>query len=129
MNRERGLLERAMNRIDFRYAQDEAIALHKEIREYLDKPEQEPVAWMYDWNIIEEEEYGETRYDNLTRAESITKSRAITNVRPLYTHPPKQYLLDDRKISHGFRISKKAIHAESFWVGVKFAEREHGIEE
>ena len=40
MNRERGLLERAMNRIDFRYAQDEAIALHKEIREYLDKPEQ-----------------------------------------------------------------------------------------
>ena len=97
MNRERGLLERAMNRIDFRYAQDEAIALHKEIREYLDKPEQEPVAWMYDWNIIEEEEYGETRYDNLTRAESITKSRAITNVRPLYTHPPKQYLLDDRE--------------------------------
>ena len=59
--------------------------------------EQEPVAWMYDWNIIEEEEYGETRYDNLTRAESITKSRAITNVRPLYTHPPKQYLLDDRE--------------------------------
>ncbi len=49
--------------------------------------EQEPVAWMYDWNIIEEEEYGETRYDNLTRAESITKSRAITNVRPLYLVP------------------------------------------
>ncbi len=62
-----------------------------------EQTEQEPVAWMYDWNIIEEEEYGETRYDNLTRAESITKSRAITNVRPLYTHPPKQYLLDDRE--------------------------------
>lgn len=74
--------------------------LLKEIRDYLAQPEhipdvgnmvtQEPVAWMYDWNIIEEEEYGETRYDCLTRADSITKSRAITNVMPLYASPPKR---------------------------------------
>ena len=41
--------------------------------------------------------------------------------------PPKREPLDDRQISHGFRISKKAIHAESFWIGVKFAEKAHGI--
>jgi hypothetical protein len=45
---------------------------------------EQPVAWMYDWNIKAEEEYGDTKYDALTRAESITNNRAITNVRPLY---------------------------------------------
>ena len=45
----------------------------------------------------------------------------------LYTTPPKREPLDDREISHGFRISKKAIHAESFWMGVRFAEKAHGI--
>ena len=125
MNRERGLLERAMNRIDFRYAQDEAIALHKEIREYLDKPEQEPVAWMYDWNIIEEEEYGETRYDNLTRAESITKSRAITNVRPLYRSPPKREPIDAFKAVQEFEGNY--IYKDGFIDGIKYAEKAHGI--
>ena len=44
MSKERGLLERAMSVIDYRYAPAEAIALHKEIRGYLDQPEQEPVG-------------------------------------------------------------------------------------
>ena len=48
--------------------------------------EQEPVAWMYDWNTKGEEEYGETKDDCLTRVEFNTKSRAITNVRPLYAN-------------------------------------------
>ena len=48
--------------------------------------------------------------------------------KPTITFTPlKQEPLDDREISHGFRISKKAIHAESFWIGVKFAEKEHGV--
>ncbi len=41
--------------------------------------------------------------------------------------PDEREPLDDREISHGFRISKKAIHAESFWMGVRFAEKAHGI--
>lgn len=46
----------------------------------------------------------------------------------LYTStPPKRDLLDDRDILHGFRISKEAIHAESFWISVKFAEKSNGI--
>ena len=92
--------------------------LHKTTKKILDKPEQEPVAWIdggigggtavgwYDKDIID-----------------------LPKGTKLYTHPPKREPLDDREISHGFRISKKAIHAESFWIGVKFAEKAHGIGE
>jgi len=62
-----------------------------------EQTEQEPVAWMYDWNIKGEGEYGETRYDCLTRAEAITK-RAITNIRPLYKSPPKREPLSDEDV-------------------------------
>jgi hypothetical protein len=73
--------------------------LVKETKELLAQPEPEPVAWMYDWNIMQEEEYGETEYDALTRVDSITKSRAITNVRPLYTVSPQKWepLIDKRR--------------------------------
>lgn len=64
-------------------------SLIDEIEELLAQPEQEPVAWMYDWNTIEEEEYGKTNYDCLAKLNSIPQSRAITNVRPLYTAPQK----------------------------------------
>ena len=93
-----------------------------------EQTEQEPVAWMYDWNIIEEEEYGETRYDNLTRAESITKSRAITNVRPLYTTPPKREPLSDEGIEEWCQYNNiRALEKLRFQQGVIFAEKKHGI--
>jgi len=72
-----------------------------EVEAVLTQPEQsrcEPVAWMYDWNIKGEDEYGETRYDCLTRAESITSNRAITNIIPLYTSPPKREPLSDEDV-------------------------------
>ena len=103
--------------------------LHKTTKELLAQPEQEPVAWMYDWNIIEEEEYGETRYDNLTRAESITKSRAITNVRPLYLAPPKREPLSDEIL---YPIAEARINDEGiagFYDGFRYAEKHHGIGE
>jgi len=72
---------------------EEYMKLMKETKELLaEQPEQEPVAWMYDWNISGDEEYGDTKYDALTRAESITKNRAITNVQPLYTAPKRESL-------------------------------------
>ena len=102
--------------------------LHKTTKELLAQPEQEPVAWMYDWNIIEEEEYGETRYDNLTRAESITKSRAITNVRPLYLAPPKREPLSDDEILKLCPYADE-ISEEAFYRGARQIEKEHGIGE
>ena len=95
------------------------------VEKLLAEPEQEPVAWMYDWNIIEEEEYGETRYDNLTRAESITKSRAITNVRPLYRSPPKRESIDAFKAVQEFEGNY--IYKDGFIDGIKYAEKAHGI--
>jgi len=62
------------------------------------REEQEPVAWMYDWNRLAEDEYGETRYDCLTRAEAITNKRAITNIRPLYKSPSKREPLSDERL-------------------------------
>jgi hypothetical protein len=98
--------------------------------QYQSFPCTEPVAWMYDWNIKGEEEYGETRYDCLTRAEAIINKRAITNIRPLYESPPKREPLSDEEIfklddevswfadSHTFSAVMRLIRA---------VEKAHGI--
>ena len=131
MNKERELLKKCLDILTLEGYQH---TIH-DIKDLLAQPEQteqeqEPVAWMYDWNIIEEEEYGETRYDCLTRADSITKSRAITNVRPLYKSPPKRESVSDDEIYRGFQLSEITdISLRSFVIGVNFAEKEHGIGE
>jgi len=40
---------------------------------------------------------------------------------------PKQKPLSDKYIAHGFRCSNEATHADSFWAGVEYAEKAHGI--
>jgi len=83
---------------------EEYMKLMKETKELLaEQPEQEPVAWMYDWNISGDEEYGDTKYDALTRAESITKNRAITNVQPLYTTPKREPLSEEEVFDIGYK--------------------------
>jgi hypothetical protein len=94
MNKERELLGR-WHHGDL--LPEEYMKLMKETKELLaEQPEQEPVAWMYDWNIIGDEEYGDTKYDALTRAESITNNRAITNIQPLYTTPKREPLSESK---------------------------------
>ena len=121
MELERELLKRTLNFIlPDEYENDEsldyALLLYTQISDLLAQPEQKPVAWIdggigggtavgwYDKDIID-----------------------LPKGTKLYAHPPKREPIDDREISHGFRISKKAIHAESFWIGVKFAEKAHWI--
>ena len=123
MNRERELLKKCAEQLNSKLNGTTSMRLAVEIEELLAQPGQKPVAWMYDWD----DEHGRTYVNLLTTDTEHTYLKTAFNVMPLYTHPPKQYPLDDREISHGFRISKKAIHAESFWVGVKFAEKAHGI--
>jgi hypothetical protein len=94
MNKERELLGR-WHHGDL--LPEEYMKLMKETKELLaEQPEQEPVAWMYDWNISGDEEYGDTKYDALTRAESITNNRAITNIQPLYTTPKREPLSESK---------------------------------
>jgi hypothetical protein len=122
MSKERELLERALQLIDDAYEGQIALSLCNEIQELLAQPEQEPVAWMYDWNIIGDEEYGDTKYDALTRDESITNNRAITNIQPLYTAPTREPLgleIMDVCGSEDYR--------EGFKDGALYAEKCHGI--
>jgi len=101
MNKERELLGRWHNGD---LLPEEYMKLMKETKELLaEQPEQEPVAWMYDWNISGDEEYGDTKYDALTRAESITKNRAITNVQPLYTAPKREPLSEEEVFDIGYK--------------------------
>jgi hypothetical protein len=95
MSKERELLSRVLEADDGNSEFYIDGKLEWDIKELLSQPEQEPVAWMYDWNIIGDEEYGDTKYDALTRAESITNNRAITNIQPLYTTPKREPLSDE----------------------------------
>jgi hypothetical protein len=40
---------------------------------------------------------------------------------------PEQKPLTREEISYGFRTNDDAINAESFWAGIKWAEKMHGI--
>jgi hypothetical protein len=74
--------------------------------------EQEPVAWRY--KTHNRYTYTEENYHELQGE-------------PLYTSPQKREPMTDREISHGFRADKDATNAESYWAGVKLAEKAHGI--
>jgi hypothetical protein len=75
MNKERELLERALQLIDDAYEGQIALSLCNEIQELLAQPEQEPVAWMQD----DIELYVQEEKD-------IVRGYVI----PLYTSPPEQ---------------------------------------
>jgi len=62
-------------------------------------PEQEPVAWMYDWNTKGDEQYGNSYYDRVSSDEMAIKRCACGNIRPLYTSPPKRKSLSDDEIT------------------------------
>ena len=124
MSKERELLEKVL----LTFSEDALNQLCCEIRDLLAQPEQEPVAWMYDWNIKGEEEYGNTKYDALTRSESITNNRAITNIRPLYTSPQKREPLSDDEVCKELKLSRRSTEWDyGFEAGVGFAEEFHCI--
>lgn len=63
------------------------------LRQALEQPVQEPVRWMYDW-----QNDGLTVTDWVTSDKGEAYSKAHTNIRPLYTEPPKREwvgLMDD----------------------------------
>ena len=45
----------------------------------------------------------------------------------LYTAPPKRKHLTGIEISNGFKADDEATHPYSYWAGVDFAEKHHGI--
>jgi hypothetical protein len=114
MSKERELLERVMNLIDYRYAPSEAVAVHREIKELLAQPEQEeePVAWMQD----DIELYVQEEKD-------IVRGYVI----PLYTAPPKREPFgpeERQRLSKAYSTKAEQVAFED---GVIFAEISHGI--
>ena len=94
------------------YAPEQAI---EALRQALDQRKQEPVAWMYDW-----ESDGGTVTNWLTSDydEAHSPTMGCTNIRPLYTKPPKREwvgLTDDE-------MAEVANKAETYTESVKLTE-------
>ena len=83
------------------------------------EPEQEPVAWIYEWVDEAGEPVKSVAYNFYDDANPI----------PLYTAPQKRKHLTDIEISKGFKADDEATHLYSYWAGVEFAEKHHGIGE
>ena len=87
------------------------------------QPEQEPVAWMYEWEEIGGKEW--TSVKNGKYPPIVEEEYCMRNLRPLYLVPPKREPLTPQQISEGNQ-SMFNCH-ESFIQGVIFAEKAHGI--
>lgn len=90
----------------------------------------EPVAWMYEWDSPTTGQ-PTCRYVNMGKDRPIVESNFLArNFFPLYTSPPLiRKPLSGKEISHGFRSDQDATNAESYWAGVEYAEKCHGIGE
>jgi hypothetical protein len=56
-----------------------------------------------------------------------SKSKYVDNVRPLYLAPPKREPLINIYVLNAFKADDEATHPYSYWAGVEFAEKHHGI--
>lgn len=59
--------------------------------------EQEPVAWMYDW---ENTLYKESMQNRITKIKAMIERPEALNVRPLYTSPPKPETTQDQDLAY-----------------------------
>ena len=129
MSEERELLVHALDRLKHINFEDDHLTndLIQTIQKYLDQPEQEqeqePVAWMYDWD----DEHERTYVNLLTTDTEHKHLKTAFNVIPLYASLPKRELLGDGITADMYRANKKATHPDSYWAGVYDAEKAHGI--
>jgi len=114
MSIERELLKRFMTELK---TEEDVVSLFNDIKECLAQPEQEPVAWMYEWVDEAGEPVKSVAYNFYDDA----------NLIPLYTAPQKREPLSDKEIT---KNTPKLIHIGerlAFHAGVRFAEKHHGI--
>ena len=130
MNKERELLERIYSYLNSGYwvideFETQIDDIVKEIEELLAQPEHivdvtdmvEPVAWLHEWVDEIGEHVKSVVYNFYDDA----------NLIPLYTAPQKRKHLTGIEISQGFQTDDDATHPYSYWSGVDFAEKAHGI--
>jgi hypothetical protein len=116
MSKERELLKKIL----MLYKEDKFCILWEavnEIEELLAQPEQEPVAWFYD--------YDGTTWVKLKEPDLPNMHHSVKNIRPLYTTPPKREPLSDDEMR---AIWKEGIRGEIPFVEIGRAiEKAHGI--
>ena len=84
------------------------------------EPTAEPVAWMWDEMFCED-------WTTVSSVIKPSKSKYVDNVRPLYLAPPKREPLINIYVLNAFKADDEATHPYSYWAGVEFAEKHHGI--
>ena len=121
MSRAKALLKRFMHELTKEELCSVPDELQAEIEELLAQPEQEqePVAW----KVIDITN-GNYMFSRIKPTERSYKYDVVI---PLYTSPPKRKHLTGIEISKGFKADDEATHLYSYWVGVDFAEKHHGI--
>ena len=126
MNKERELLLVALDFLDPRRWSDPSDqhvlnTITRDIEEFLAQPEptSEPVAWMVETHFNNEPI---KEFHTVKPMERVYKYCIVTE---LYSAPLKP--LTGIEISNGFKADDEAIHPYSYWAGVEFAEKHHGI--
>jgi hypothetical protein len=82
--------------------------------------EQQPEAWI----IVNKETGYRTQVSDLT---PFLYHMEIFEVIPLYLAPPKREPLINIYVLNAFKADDEATHPYSYWAGVEFAEKHHGI--
>jgi hypothetical protein len=68
---------------------DECLAAATALKAALEQPEQEPVAWLKEWNSVGNARTGMRRVD-LTPESETWLANMFPTITPLYTHPPRR---------------------------------------
>ena len=116
MSKEREMIEKLCS---FQMTYSDWLLLIADAEELLAQPEQEPVAWMV-----------ETHFNNepikeIHTVKPMERVYKYCKVTELYAAPLKP--LTGIEISNGFKADDEATHPYSYWAGVEFAEKHHGI--
>ena len=116
MSKERELIEKLCS---FQMTYSDWLLLIADAEELLAQPEQEPVAWMVETHFNNEPI---KEFHTVKPMERVYKYCKVTE---LYSAPLKP--LTGIEISNGFKADDEATHPYSYWAGVEFAEKHHGI--
>ena len=116
MSKEREMIEKLCS---FQMTYSDWLLLIADAEELLAQPEQEPVAWMVETHFNNEPI---KEFHTVKPMERVYKYCIVTE---LYSAPLKP--LTGIEISKGFKADDEATHLYSYWAGVEFAEKHHGI--
>ena len=116
MSKEREMIEKLCS---FQMTYSDWLLLIADAEELLAQPEQEPVAWMVETHFNNEPI---KEFHTVKPMERVYKYRKVTELYPAPSKP-----LTGIEISNGFKADDEATHPYSYWAGVEFAEKHHGI--